>query len=97
MNAMEWIPYVTLALNFLLLPLLAVLWKMNIAVTKLELQAVFSGSQTAELKEDMKAIRSETTAAALAAANAAANAALAASNAAAAIAEARARREINQK
>jgi len=84
----SWMAYANLALNLLLVPLLAILWNIKITVVKLELQATFNERSANDMKADMSSLRSETTAAALAASNAASHAALAASNAAAAIAAA---------
>lgn len=72
----DWFLYTNFALNVLILPLMALLWKMSHDITRLEVQVENFSKETKELREEVVGLREQLVATASAAASAAATAAM---------------------
>lgn len=68
----EWLGYANLALNLLILPLLAVLWGMSGTIAELKVHTAHCAEDTKILRTELSDVRSQVTSAAVAAATAAA-------------------------
>lgn len=68
----EWLGYANLALNLLILPLLAVLWNMSGAIAELRVHTKHTAEDTKVLRAELSDVRTQVTTAAVAAATAAA-------------------------
>ena len=67
----EWFIYTNFALNLLVLPLIALLWKMSHDITRLDVQVENFAKETAQLRAEVVSLRDQLIATAVAAATAA--------------------------